>query len=149
MKKILFVVLLAGWALLSNGQNYPVIAKEYCDCLQKLKDTMNKEYQDIMIRVSKKNNLQDSFTAEMQALSIEKRKEFAGQLELLGTKIDSDDNEAGRCGIALDKKYEAYNDTPEKEKAFNKKMAEELKKNQNCEFFAAIVMFVLAFDEEE
>jgi hypothetical protein len=86
MKKIFFIILLAGLALSSSGQNYPVIAKEYCDCLQKLKDTMNKEYQDILIRVSKKSNLQEAFTAEMQALSIEKEKSLPDSLNCLALK---------------------------------------------------------------
>ena len=44
------------------------------------------------------------------------------QLEALGTSMDSEETEAGRCGIALDKKYEKYIETPEKEKDFTIKI---------------------------
>jgi hypothetical protein len=51
--------------------------------------------------------------------------------------------------MALDTKYEKHNDTPEKEKDFNTKMAVELKKNKDCEFIWAITVFALAFGDDD
>jgi hypothetical protein len=67
----------------------------------------------------------------------------------MGTSLDSEDTEAGKCGMALDTKYEKHNDTAEKEKDFNTKMAGELKKNRDCEFIWAITVFALAFSDED
>ena len=63
--------------------------------------------------------------------------------------MDSEESEAGLCGIALDKKYEMYIDTPKKEKDFTIKLTDEMKKMKDCEFFWAVSKFALAFTDEE
>jgi hypothetical protein len=148
-KTALLLLLMAATAFVSVAQDYPVIAREYCDCFKMLKDTMNSEYREILVRVSKQKDLQEAFSKELQALNTGKRTEFLMQLERIGTQMDSDESEAGRCGMVLDEKYEKHIDTPEKEKKFNARMIEELMKNKDCEFLAAIVSFALAFGEEE
>src|SRR4030095_10844962 len=150
MKKVFIaIVLLLGMALQSKSQDYPVIAKEYCDCFKKVKDTMDAEFRELMIRVAKQADVKAAFIKEMNGLDVAKQSRLAGQLETLGTSMDSEETEAGRCGIALDKKYEKHIDTPEKEKNFITKMTAEMKKNKNCEFVWAVSVFALAFTDEE
>ena len=64
----------------------------------------------------------------MSGLEVPKQARLAGQLEALGSSMDSEDTKAGRCGIALDEKYEKYIDTAEKEKNFITKMTAGMKK---------------------
>jgi len=150
MKKIFIAIaLITGIAFQSTAQDYPAAAKEYCDCFKKSKDTMDLEFRQLLIRVAKQSNIKDAFTSEMKALDVEKQRRFGKQLETLGVVMDSKDTESGRCGIALDKKYEKYNDTPEKEKVFTNKLAAELKSNRDCEFLWAVTVFALAFTEED
>lgn len=70
-------------------------------------------------------------------------------LDVLGTSMDSERTEAGRCGITLDKKYDKYIDNPEKEKDFTIKLTDEMKKNKDCEFLWAVSVFALAFGNDE
>lgn len=150
MKKIFIAIaLLTGFAFQSNGQDYVSISKEYCDCFKKLKDTMDTEFRDLLIRVAKQPDVKTSFVKEMNSLDSPKQKRLAEQLEVLGTSLDSDETESGRCGIALDKKYDKYIDTPKKEMDFTVKLTDELKKNKNCEFLWAVSVFAMAFSGEE
>jgi hypothetical protein len=150
MKKIFIaVVLFTGIAIQSRSQDYTVIAKEYCDCFRKVKDTMDTEFRELMIRVAKQTDVKAAFIKEMNGLDLAKQSRLAGQLEALGTSMDSEDTEAGRCGIALDEKYEKYIDTAEKEKNFITKMTAEMKKNKDCEFIWAVSIFALAFGDKE
>jgi len=146
MKKIFIaIVLLIGITIQSRSQDYPVIAKEYCDCFKKLKDTIDVEFRELLIRVAKQTDLEAAFVKEMNGLDVTKQSRLAGQLETLSTSIESDKTEAGRCGIALDDRYEKYIDTPEMKKDFTIKMIAELKKNKNCEFFWAVAVFAMTF----
>ena len=150
MKKIFIaIVLLTGIAIQSKSQDYTVIAKEYCDCYKKLKDTMYVEFRELLIRVAKQTDIKAAFAKEMKRLDATKQKMLADQLEALGSSMDSEDTEAGRCGIALDKKYEKYIETAEKEKDFTIKMTAELKKNKSCEFLWAVSVFALAFSDDK
>ena len=150
MKKIFIaIVLLTGIAIQSKSQDYTVIAKEYCDCYKKLKDTMYVEFRELLIRVAKQTDIKAAFAKEMNRLDATKQKMLADQLEALGSSMDSEDTEAGRCGIALDKKYEKYIETAEKEKDFTIKMTAELKKNKSCEFLWAVSVFALAFSDDK
>lgn len=149
MKKFfIIIVLCAGAAVQSNAQDYAVVATEYCNCYKKLNDTIASEFQQLIIRIAKSNDPKTAFTKELEKLEAPKRKELSEQLEILGTIMDSEETEAGRCGLALDKKYEKYNETAAKEKEFNKKMSEQLK-NMNCEFLWAVSVFALAFSDDE
>ena len=150
MKKFFIaIVLLSGVVVQSKSQNYPIIAKEYCDCFLKLKDTMDTEFRELMIRVAKQTDVKAAFIKEMNGLDKAKQARLAGQLEALGTSMDSEDTEAGRCGIALDEKYEKYIDTAEKEKNFITKITAEMKKSKDCEFIWAVSIFALVFGNEE
>ena len=64
----------------------------------------------------------------MNGLDVTKQTRLAGQLEALGSGMDSEDIEGGRWGSALDEKYEKYIDTAEKEKNFITKMTAGMKK---------------------
>ena len=146
MKKIFIaIVLLAGFSFQSNSQDYVSISKEYCDCFKMLKDTMDTEFRDLLIRVAKQPDVKTAFSKEMTSLDASKQKRLAEQLEALGTSLESEETESGRCGIALDKKYDKYIDTPKKEMDFTIKLTDELKKNKNCEFLWAVSVFALAF----
>ena len=136
----------AAMTLQSNSQDYAAVAGEYCNCYKKLSDTISAEFQQLIIRVAKSNDPKTAFTTEIEKLDAPKRKELSEQLEVLGSIMDSKETEAGRCGLALDKKYEKYNDTKAKEKEFNKRMSEQLKE-KNCEFLWAVSVFALAFSE--
>ncbi|HEV8273531.1 MAG TPA: hypothetical protein VGQ04_19590 [Chitinophagaceae bacterium] len=150
MKKIFIaIVLLTGIAIQSKSQDYTVIAKEYCDCYKKLKDTMDVEFRELLIRVARQTDIKAAFAKEMNSLDATKQKMLADQLEALGSSMDSENTEAGRCGIALDKKYEKYIETAEKEKDFTIKMTTELKKNKSCEFLWAVSVFAMAFSDDE
>ena len=150
MKKIFIaIVFFIGIAIQSRSQDYPVIAKEYCNCFLKVKDTMDAEFREMMIRVAKQTDVKAAFIKEMNALDVTKQAKFAQQLEALGTSMDSEDTEAGRCGMKLDDKYEKYIETPQKEKDFTVKLTAEFKKDKNCEFIWAVSVFALAFSEEE
>jgi len=150
MKKIFIaIVLLAGIALQSNSQDYVSISKEYCDCFKKLKDTMDTEFRELLIRVAKQTEVKAAFIKEMNGLDVTKQARLAQQLEGLGSSLDSEDTEAGRCGIKLDEKYEKYIETPEKEKDFTLKISAEMKKSKECEFVWAVSVFALAFGEED
>jgi hypothetical protein len=150
MKKVFIAIFLfTGIAFQSSAQDHVVAAKEYCGCFSMLKDTLDPEFRTMLIRVAKETDVKSAFIKEMTSLDAVKQQKLGAQLEMMGTSIDSEKTEAGRCGIALDKKYEKYNDTPEKEKDFNSKMAAELKKNKDCEFVWAITVFALAFGDEE
>jgi hypothetical protein len=150
MKKIIVAIaLITGIAFTLSAQDYAVAAKEYCDCFKKSKDTMDEEFRQLLIRVVKQSNIKEAFANEMKALDVDKQRRFAEQLETLGAVMDSEETESGRCGIALDKKYEKYNDTPDKEKVFTNKLAAQLKSNKDCEFLWAVTVFALAFSEED
>jgi hypothetical protein len=150
MKKIFIaIVLFTGIAFQSGAQDHAVAAKEYCDCFSKLKDTLDPEFRSMLIRVAKETDVKSAFIKEMTSLDAVKQQRLGAQLEMIGTSIDSEETEAGRCGIALDKKYVKYNDTPQKEKDFNNKMAAELKKLKDCEFVWAVTVFALAFGDED
>ena len=117
MKKTFLIILwLTGIVLQSHAQDYPVIAKEYCDCFAKVKDSMEAEFQKILMKVAADSNVRKAFETELNALSADKRMRFATQLEFIGNSMESEDNEAGKCGAKLDVKYKKYNDTAEKEK---------------------------------
>jgi len=150
MKKLFIaIVLCVAIAFVSKAQDYPVIAGEYCGCYKKLKDTIPAEFQQLLIRVAKSDDPKAAFKGELEKLDAQKRLELSEQLSSLGTIMNSEGTEAGRCGLALDKKYGKYNDTPAKEKEFNKKMAEELKNGKDCEFLWAVSVFALAFSEDQ
>lgn len=150
MKKIFIaIVVFTGFAFESNSQDYVSISKEYCDCFKKLKDTMDAEFRDLLIRVAKQADVKNAFAKEMNSLDSPKQKRLAEQLEALGTSLESEETESGRCGMALDKKYDQYIDTPKKEMDFTVKLTDELKKNKTCEFLWAVSVFALAFSEEQ
>lgn len=150
MKKIFIaIVFLSAIALESNGQDYTAIAREYCDCFQKMKDTMDTEFREILIRVAKQADVKSAFAKEMNSLDVSKQRMLGEQLERLGTSIESEETEAGKCGKRLDTKYEKFTDTSEKEKAFDVKVIGELKKHKDCEFLWAVSVFALAFTEED
>lgn len=150
MKKIFIAfILLAGIAIQSNSQDYTVAAKEYCDCFTKMKDTMDTEFRELLIRVAKQDDIKGAFAKEMTSLDVTKQRRLGEQLEKMGTSIESEETSAGKCGKQLDVKYEKYTDTPEKEKAFDLKVVAELKKNKDCEFLWAVSVFALAFSEED
>ena len=105
----ILIVVWAGTALSSNAQDYSVVATEYCNCYKKLSDTISDDFQQLMIRVAKSNDLKTAFAKEIEKLDAPARKELTEQLGVLGSIMDSDKTEAGRCGLALDKKYKKYN----------------------------------------
>jgi hypothetical protein len=149
MKKFFItILLLAGIVLKSEAQDYSTISKEYCLCFEKLKDTMKAEYRELIIKATSEVDIKTAFVREAGKLSDEKRKELSIQLSKIGVMMDSDDNEAGKCGIKLDEIYAEYNDTPEKEKVFGDKMIVALKDFPDCAFFNAILKLALAFSEE-
>lgn len=149
MKKIFIaIVFLSAIALESNSQDYTTIAKEYCDCFKKLKDTMDTEFRQLLIRVAKQADVKAAFAKEMNSLDVSKQRMLGEQLEMLGTSIESEEKEAGKCGKKLDIKYEKFTDTPEKERAFDIKVVGELKKHKECEFLWAVSVFALAFTED-
>src|SRR5688572_16280811 len=149
MKKIFIaIVLLSAIALQSTGQDHTVIAKEYCDCFKMMKDTMDTEFRELLIRVAKQADVKAAFAKEMNSLDVSKQRMLGEQLEMLGTGIASDDTEAGKCAKKLDIKYEKLTDTPEKERAFDVKVIGELKKHKDCEFLWAVSVFALAFTED-
>ena len=147
--KNIFIAIAMAMAFHSSAQDFVVVAKEYCDCFKKSKDTMDIEFRQLLIRVARQSNIKEAFASEMKSLEVEKQKRFAEQLETLGAVMNSEESESGRCGIFLDKKYEKYNDTPDKEKIFTNKLAAQLKSNRDCEFLWAVTVFALAFTEEE
>jgi len=110
---------------------------------------MDAEFRVLLIRVAKQADIKTAFAKEMNSLDVTKQRRLNEQLELLGTSMDSEESEAGRCGMVLDKKYDKYIDTPVKEKDFTIKMIAELKKNKDCEFLWAVSVFALAFGDDE
>ena len=150
MKRALIVItLMTAFAFSMSAQDYAMAAKEYCDCFQKATDTMDTEFRQLIIRVAKQSDIRTAFSSEMTALDAEKQRRLGQQLEMLGTVMQSEKTESGRCGITVDKKYEKYNDTPQKEKDFTNKLAAQLKSNRNCEFLWAVTVFALAFIDED
>ena len=143
------IILFTGLAFQSNGQDYAVIAKEYCDCFKKMKDTMDTEFRELLIRVAKQADIKAAFTKEMNSLDVAKQRRLGEQLTALGASMDSEETEAGRCGTALDKKYDQYIGDSKKEMEFAAKMVVELKKHKDCEFLWAVSVFGLAFSEED
>ena len=78
MKKIFIaIVLLIGIAIQSKSQDYPVIAKEYCDCFKKMKDTMDMEFRELLIRVAKQTDVKAAFIKEMNSLDVTKQTRLA------------------------------------------------------------------------
>ena len=74
MKKIFIaIVLLTGIVIQSKSQNYTLIAKEYCDCFKKMKDTMDSEFRELMIRVAKQTDVKAAFIKEMNGLDVAKQ----------------------------------------------------------------------------
>jgi len=146
MKRIIIAItLVTGLSFCSKAQDYTAAAKEYCDCFRKSKDTMDIEFRQLLIRVAKQPDIKTAFTKEMETLDVSKQKKLGEQLMLLGTAMESDNTESGRCGIMLDAKYKKFNDTPEKEKDFTIKLATQLRNNKDCEFLWAVTVFALAF----
>lgn len=149
MKKFLALALLFfAVSFFANAQDYKAIAGEYCNCFQKIKDTMNVEFQDLIIRISKEKDVKKAFNEELQKLTPEKIMLFSEQLTAVGTEMDAEDSEAGKCGSELDDKYRDLIETPEKEKVFTNKMADEMNKVEKCKFIAAIIIFASAFSQE-
>ena len=150
MKKIFIAfVFLSAIALKSNGQDYTTIAREYCDCFSKMKDTMDTELRELLIRVAKQADVKAAFAKEMNGLDVTKQRRLGEQLQVLGTSIESEETEAGKCGKKLDSKYEKFTYTADKEKTFDAKVIGELKKHKDCEFLWAVSVFALAFTEED
>ena len=150
MKRTLTVIILiTGFAFHVSAQDYALAAKEYCDCFQKAKDTMDTEFRQLLIRVAKQGDIKTAFSTEMKSLDVEKQRRLGEQLVLVGAMMESEETQSGRCGITVDKKYEKFNDTPEKEKDFTNKVAAQLKNNKNCEFLWAVTVFALAFSDED
>jgi hypothetical protein len=146
MKKIILAFLLImGVSFFSYSQDYPVIAKEYCNCFTSTQDSMDAEFRQILIKVSKQPDIKKAFLDEMKNMGEEKGQRFAQQLEIIGNSMNSNETAAGRCGIALDEKYKEYISTPEKEKEFYEKIIQALKGMKDCEFFTAIMVFSFAF----
>ena len=143
------MILFTGIAFQTSGQDHSVAAREYCDCFKKMKDTMDREFRELLIRVAKQPDIKAAFAKEMTGLEVTKQRRLGEQLEMMGTSIESEDTEAGKCGTKLDAKYEKYTDTPAKEKAFDLKVVGELKKHKDCEFLWAVSVFALAFSEED
>ena len=111
MKRALIVItLMTAFAFSMSAQDYAMAAKEYCDCFQKATDTMDTEFRQLIIRVAKQSDIRTAFSSEMTALDAEKQRRLGQQLEMLGTVMQSEKTESGRCGITVDKKYEKYND---------------------------------------
>ena len=80
MKRALIVIaLITGFAFCVSAQDYAIAAKEYCDCFQKAKDTMDAEFRQLIIRVAKQSNIKAAFNSEMQALAVEKQKMLGKQ----------------------------------------------------------------------
>jgi len=150
MKKVFIAfILFTGITIQSKSQDYAVVAKEYCDCFKKLKETMDTEFRELLIRVAKQGDIKAAFAKEMSGLDVTKQRRLGEQLETMGTSMESEETAAGKCGKQLDVKYKKYTDTPEKEKAFDLKVVSELKKNKDCEFLWAVTVFALAFSEED
>ena len=143
------IILFTGITFQSNGQDHSVAAREYCDCFKMMKDTMDTEFRELLVRVAKQPDIKAAFAKEMTGLDATKQRRLGEQLELMGTNIESEDTEAGKCGTKLDAKYKKYTDTPSKEKAFDLKVVSELKKHKDCEFLWAVSVFALAFVEED
>ena len=143
------VILFAGIAFQSNCQDHLVAAREYCDCFKKMKDTMDPEFRQLLIRVAKQPDIKAAFAKEMTGLDVTKQRRLGEQLETMGTNIESEETEAGKCGTKLDAKYKKFTDTPAKEKAFDLKVIGELKKHKDCEFLWAVSVFALAFGAED
>ena len=149
MKRFFIIIALCAGAMFQSGaQDYDRIANEYCNCYKKLNDTISVEFQQLIIRIAKSNDPKLAFGEEIEKLDAPKRQELSKQLEILGTIMDSEETEAGRCALALDKKYEKYNDTPAREKEFNKKKSDQLK-GKDCEFLWAVSVFALAFSDNK
>ena len=150
MKRIIIAItLVTGLSFCLTAQDYTAAAKEYCDCFKKSKDTMDTEFRQLIIRVARQPDIKIAFTKEMETLDVNKQKRLGEQLMLLGTAMQSDNTESGRCGTTLDTKYKKFNDTPEKEKDFTNKLATQLKDNKDCEFLWAVTVFALAFSDEQ
>ena len=150
MKKIFIAfIVFTSITIQSKSQDYSVVAKEYCDCFKMLKETMDPEFRELLIRVAKQPDIKAAFAKEMTGLDVTKQRRLGEQLEAMGTSIESNETAAGKCGKQLDTKYEKYTDTAEKEKAFDLKVVGELKKNKDCEFLWAVSVFALAFSEED
>jgi hypothetical protein len=149
MKKLFIaIVLFACVSLHSNGQDFPTVANEYCGCFEKLKDSVDVKFQEVLDRVVKQANIKTAFQTELQAMSSADRVKLGQQLEYIGKTMESGDNAAGKCGLTLDEKYKKYNDTPAKEKDFNAKMIAELEKKADCKFLLSLTKFALAFEEQ-
>jgi hypothetical protein len=150
MKRIFIAIsFLTGVVIQSAGQDYPTMADEYCNCFGKLKDSMDVEFQNTLMKVATDSNVKKAFESALNGMTADKRMRFATQLEFIGRSMETEDNEAGKCGAALDAKYKKYNDTAEKEKTFNTKMIAELNKKNECRFLASLITFALAFGEED
>ena len=150
MKRIFIaVILFAAIAIPSNGQNYPVIARESCDCFKKLKDTMEPEFRELIIRVVKEKDIKAAFSKATESLPEAKREKFFQQFGTIGSNMDSEETETGRCALSIAEKYdyEKYKNDPSLSKEFTTKLSEEMRKNKNCELLAAIFLYALAMSE--
>ena len=110
---------------------------------------MDAEFRELIIRVAKEKDIKTAFSKATDSLTETKREKFFEQLGAIGSHMDSDETEAGRCGLSVAKKYEyeKYKDDPKLSKEFTTKLSEELRKNKNCEFLAAIFLYVQAMSE--
>ena len=150
MKRIFIaVILFAGVTIQSNSQNYPVIAKESCDCFKKLKDTMEPEFRELIIRVVKEKDIKTAFSKATDSLSDAKKEKFFNQFGTIGSHMDSEETEEGRCALSIAEKYdyEKYKSNPSLSKEFTTRLSEEMRKNKNCELLAAIFLYALAMSE--
>lgn len=150
MKRVFIaVILFAGIAADSLAQDYPKIAKEYCQCFEILKDSMSAENRELLIKIASDSDIRTALVRETSKLSLEKRQQFSIELSNIGMMMESDTNPAGECGLKLDDIYREYNNTPEKEKLFSEKLMAALKEMPGCVFFDAVLKIALAFSDEE
>ena len=150
MKKIFIaIVLFGGIAVPSYCQDYPSIAKESCNCFRKLKDTMDTEFRELLIRVVKEKDIKTAFSKAIDSLSESKKQKFFEQFGTIGENIDSEETEAGRCALSVAKKYdyEKYKGNSQLAKEFTLKLSAELQKGKVCEFLSAIFLYAMAMGE--
>lgn len=150
MSKILLVIVfLSGITFTSIGQDYPLIAKESCDCFKKSKDTMSVEFRQLLIRVTQQKDIKVAFSSAMDSLPDARIQTYFDQLGALGDEMGSEDTQAGSCllGIAQKYSFKKYEDNPQLVKEFTIKLSHELRKNKDCELLAAIYLYAMAMYE--
>lgn len=146
---VIIIVFLTGASFPSSGQDYQAAAKESCDCFQKSKDTIAVEFRLLLISVTHQTNIKAAFSKAIDSLPETQKRSFFEQLGTIGSALDSEDTEVGKCLLTIAEKYEyqKYKSDLQLAKEYTLKLSNEMKRIKDCALLAAMYLYAISMYE--